>query len=127
MVIDRKARIADRAQHRIAQFGAVIELIAIGGLEQQPAEADRLHQEAIARLDGVIVNMVRDSSLAIPRRAPDEASEKPAESPDIRAVLKGGIQAAGAKVSGANQARAGLDPRRSASRLDTARQGCGAN
>lgn len=46
-MIDRKARIADRAQHRIAQFGAVIELIAIGGLEQQPAEADRLHQEAI--------------------------------------------------------------------------------
>ena len=34
VVGDRKARGADRAQHGVAQFGAVIEVLGIGGLEQ---------------------------------------------------------------------------------------------
>ena len=59
VVVDREARGPDRAKHRVAQFGAVIELAAIGGFEQQPADADGLHQIAIAGQDGGVVEMAR--------------------------------------------------------------------
>ena len=67
MVVDRKARRADRAQHRIAQFGPVIELVAIRRLEQQSAQAQGLHQQTVARLDRVRVDMARIGQMR-PRR-----------------------------------------------------------
>lgn len=67
VVVDGEMRGADRAQHRVAQFGAVIEFVGIRGLEQQPAEADGLHQRAVARLDGDIVDMPQIGQVR-PRR-----------------------------------------------------------
>ena len=59
VVVDREPRAADRAQHRVAQLGAVVELVAVGGLEQQAAEVDRLHQQPVARLQRDVVDMAR--------------------------------------------------------------------
>ncbi|GAC1612878.1 MAG: hypothetical protein NVS3B27_08540 [Novosphingobium sp.] len=59
MVIDRKARRADRAQHRIAQTLAVIEFGAVRGFEQQPAQPDHQHQVAVAQFHHAIVDVVR--------------------------------------------------------------------
>ena len=41
------------------QFGAVIEFFAIGGLEQQTAKADGLHQQPVARFEGDRIDMAR--------------------------------------------------------------------
>ena len=59
MGVERKARRADGAQHRIAQLRAVIELIAVGGLEQQAAEMDGLHQQAVAQLERLRIDVPR--------------------------------------------------------------------
>ena len=59
MVVDREARRADHTQHRIAQFGPVIELVPIRRFEQQPAQSHGLHKQSVARLDRVRVDMAR--------------------------------------------------------------------
>ncbi len=59
MMIEGIARRADRLQHRVAQQLAVIELVAVGGFEQDAAQADHLHQQPVARLDRMIVDVAR--------------------------------------------------------------------
>ena len=41
MVVEREARRADRLQHRVAQPLAIVDLVGVGGLEQQAAQVDR--------------------------------------------------------------------------------------
>ena len=57
VMVEREARRADRLQHRVAQPLAIIELVGVGGLEQQAAQVDDLHQQAVARLDRMIVDV----------------------------------------------------------------------
>ena len=66
-MIDREARRADRLEHRVAQRLAVIDLVGVGGLEQQAAQLDHLHQQPVARLDGVVVDVPRIGKV-MPRR-----------------------------------------------------------
>jgi hypothetical protein len=66
--VDREARGADRAQHGVAQFGAVVEVLGIGGLEQQAAKPDRLEQHAIARLERDIIDMAGIGQVRTRRR-----------------------------------------------------------
>jgi hypothetical protein len=73
MMIDGEARRTDRAQHRVAQLGPIVELVAVSRLEQQPAEVDHLHKQAVAQLDRRVVNVssirqVLASRLLAPRR-----------------------------------------------------------
>ena len=58
MVIERVARRADRPQHGIAQTLAVVQLVGLGGLEQQPAHADGQHQRAVAQPQHPVIEMV---------------------------------------------------------------------
>ena len=57
MMVEREARRADRLEHRVAQPLAVVDLLAVGRLEQQAAQMDHLHQQAVAGLDRVIVDV----------------------------------------------------------------------
>ena len=66
VVIDRKARRADSAQHRIAQIRTVVELVGIGGFKKQPPDVDHLHQQAIAEAVGEGFGIVRFASVSIP-------------------------------------------------------------
>jgi len=50
-----------------AQPLAIIELVGVGGLEQQAAHLDELHEQAIACLDREIVDVARVGQL-LPRR-----------------------------------------------------------
>src|SRR3954464_2677271 len=59
VVVEREARQADRLQSRVAQPLAVVDLLAVGGLEKEAAKMDRLHQQAVARLDRMIVDVAR--------------------------------------------------------------------
>ena len=59
MVIEGEARRAYRLQHRVAQPLAIIELVRVGGLEQETAQVDELQQQAVARRDRMIVDMPR--------------------------------------------------------------------
>ncbi len=55
MVIERKARRSDRLKHRIAQRFAIVQVLAVGGLEQHAAQGYNLQQQAVAGLDSKIV------------------------------------------------------------------------
>ncbi len=59
MVVEGEARRADRLQHRVAQALAVVDLLAVGGLEEEAAQMDHLHQQAVAGLDRVVVDVAR--------------------------------------------------------------------
>ena len=67
MVVDGEARGSDRLQHRIAQALAVIDLLRVGGLEQQAAHVDDLHQQAVASLQRMVVDMPRIRQVAAGR------------------------------------------------------------
>lgn len=55
-MIKRKAGRPDRLKCRVAEQFPVVQLIGIGGLEQQPAELDDLHQQPVACLNRPIVD-----------------------------------------------------------------------
>ena len=57
MVIECKARRADCLQHRIAQRLAVVEFTGVSGFEEKPTQLEELHEETIAGLDRIIVDM----------------------------------------------------------------------
>ena len=56
-MIDGVARRADRLQSGIAQLLAVIDLVGIGGLEQEATDLDHLQQQSVTGLDRMIVDM----------------------------------------------------------------------
>jgi hypothetical protein len=57
MVIDCVTRRSDRLQRGIAQLLAIIDLVGVGGLEQQAANLKHLHEQAVASLDRMIIDM----------------------------------------------------------------------
>ena len=59
VVVDRKTRRADCLQRRIAQFGAVVELVSVGRFKQEPAQPDRLQQQPVARFQRYAIQMAR--------------------------------------------------------------------
>ena len=59
MMIEGEARRSDRLQHRIAKFLAIVDLIAVRRLEQEPVQAQHLHQSSIAQDDCVRVDLRR--------------------------------------------------------------------
>jgi len=68
MVVEREARGSDGLQHRVAQPLPVIDLVRIRRLEQKAAQVDHLHEQAVASLDRVIVDMARIGQM-LTRRA----------------------------------------------------------
>jgi hypothetical protein len=59
MVIESESGRADRLEHRVAQALAIVDLFGVGGLEQEPSQVEGLHQQAVAGLDRMIVDMPR--------------------------------------------------------------------
>ncbi len=63
-MIKREARRTDRLQHHVAQPLAIVDLLGVGGLEQEAAKADDLHQQTVARGDSMIVDVVAKRQVA---------------------------------------------------------------
>ena len=57
MVVECKARRADRLQHRVAQALAVVELFRVSRFEMQSAQMDGLHQQPVAGSQRMFVDM----------------------------------------------------------------------